>query len=48
MLVASKLLDDSSFNNVLKVLVSTLFNEFEKLLETDDKWIAECKGFIEN
>ena len=45
---ASKLLATFTFNNVMKVLVSTLFNEFLKLLETDGEGIAECKGFIEN
>ena len=44
----SKSLATSTFNNVTKVLVSTLFNKFVKLPETDDEWIVECKGFVEN
>ena len=32
----------------MKVLISTLFNECVELPDTDDGWIAEYKGFIEN
>ena len=44
----SKLLGTSTFNSVLKGLVSTLFNQFVRLTETDEEWTAECKSFIEN
>ena len=44
----SKLLGTSTFNSVLKGLVSTLFNQFVRLKENDEDWTTECKGFIEN
>ena len=44
----SKSLATSTINSVMEVLVSTLFNEFVKLSETDGEWIAKCKAFIEN
>ena len=44
----SKSIATFTFNNVIKVLTSELFKKFIKPPETDDDWIAEFKGFIEN
>ena len=37
-----------TFNQVIRVIVSCLCNEFVYLPQSDEEWRTECKSFIEN
>ena len=37
-----------TFNHVVRELVVNLFDEYVKMPSTDQEWINEIKGFIEN
>ena len=37
-----------TLNKVCRVLVATLYIRYVKLLQTDEEWEAELKGFLEN
>ena len=37
-----------TFNNIIRVLTSSLYDEFIKLTSSEEKWVQECKSFIEN
>ena len=45
---ASQSLAIERFNNVIKCMVLTLYDEFVCLPKTEGDWANECKGFIEN
>ena len=38
----------SKVSNVIRVLISSLHDEFIKLPSSEEEWIQECKSFIEN
>lgn len=40
--------NDQTFNHVCRVLVQRLYDRYVRLPETDEEWITEIKGFIEN
>ena len=44
----SKSLTSNILNHVTRELVTRLFNEFVKLPTTEDEWVKEIIGFIEN
>ena len=41
-------LASATFNKNCRVLVSTFYNRYVKLPQTDEEWEAELKGFLEN
>ena len=44
----SQSLATETFNNVIKCMVLTLFDEIVCFPRTEADWANECKGFIEN
>ena len=44
----SKSLATQTFNHVVRELVVNLFDEYVKMSSTEEEWINEIKGFIEN
>ena len=44
----SQSLATQTFNKVIRVLISSLYNEFFKLSSSEEEWVQECKSFIEN
>ena len=38
----------ATFNKVIRVMIANLYNEYVYMPKTEDEWIKECKGFIEN
>ena len=44
----SQSLATQTFNKVIRVLISSLYEEFIKLRSSEEKCVQECKSFIEN
>ena len=38
----------ATFNKVLREMILKLFNEYVYMPMSEEEWIAECKGLIEN
>ena len=37
-----------TFNKVIRVLISSLYDDVIKLLSSEEEWVQECTSFIEN
>ena len=44
----SQSLANQTFNKVIRVLISSLYDESIKFPSSEEEWVQECKSFIEN
>ena len=38
----------ATFNKVIRVMITKMYDDYVFLPKTEEEWIRECKGFIEN